>query len=148
MFAPPHPQALGRARGAGRVQTAKPEQTPEPPQETLCSHHGPLRARTGPLQSSACGRPRPWSPARHTSPLCSRAIRRTPSRNSDSTCRYGMTVDSSCRENVRVAVTGALFVKVRAQHTRLRAGLQTDARACPTWGHRRGGARMAAQAGQ
>lgn len=59
-----------------------------------------------------------------------------------------MTVDSSCRENVWVAVTGALFVKVRARHTRLRAGLPTDVRACPTRGHRRGGARMAAQAGQ
>lgn len=37
-----------------------------------------------------------------------------------------MTVDSSCRENVGVAVTGAPFVKVRAWHMRLRAGLPMD----------------------
>lgn len=37
-----------------------------------------------------------------------------------------MTVDSSCRENVGVAVTGAPFVKVRAQVHAPQAGLPMD----------------------
>lgn len=46
--APPRGHVRTSASGsgehkAGRVQTAKPEQTPELPQQMLCSHHGPLR---------------------------------------------------------------------------------------------------------
>lgn len=123
-------------------------QTAKPPQQ-LCITTGlcgqgqdpssprPADAPEAELRQARC-------PRRRASPLCSRAIRRTPSRNSDSTCRYGMTVDSSCRQNVRVAVTGALFVKAPARHTRLGAGLPTAVRARPArgpqaWGHPHGG---------
>ena len=102
-----NPLILRLARGVGRVQTAKPPPRCCAVTTGLCGQgQDPCSPRPADAPEAALRQAQ--HPGRRASPLCSRAIRRTPSRNSDSTCRYGMAVDSSCGQNVRAAVTGAV----------------------------------------
>lgn len=82
----PRPLAVGPARA------------PHNPQRP------PARAKTGQSEGHGClgqSGPTPTATGPPASPCFSRAIFRTPCLNSDSTWRYGMTVDSSCGRGLR-----------------------------------------------